>query len=194
MYSLPVTFLLATVSLFNGSDLIGWQFGGRGTWTVENGAIVGRSDHSHPGPGYLMSAREFQDFRLSTEFWVSKGGNSGIYVREPNQIWGHLDDTRPAHGDLRGYEIQVDFNSKKNPTGSVYNLSPAIRVVGEEEAWNRMEIECRGSVIKVWVNGELVNEFTKAKVQKGVVGMQIHGQKPHDHVVKYRNIRITSLD
>lgn len=182
-----------TVSLWNGRDFSGWQRAARGIWTIEDGALVGRSDHDNPGPGYLMTAAEYQDFRLSLEFWVSKGGNSGVYVREPDRKWGYRGDDRPAHGEPRGYEIQIDINSAANPTGSVYNLKRATQLVGGEEHWNRMEIECLGARIRVWVNGELVNDFSPAKVQKGVIGLQMHGARPHDHIIKYRNLELEDL-
>ena len=180
-------------SLWNGRDLTGWQHAARGLWTVENGDVVGRSNHDLPGPGYLLTEAEYQDFRLRLEFWISKRGNSGIYVREPLRQWGHLGDSRPAHGTLRGYEIQVDYNDKKNLTGAIYGLQRPAKLVGGEQAWHRMEIECRGPLIRISVNGELVNEFSDAKVHRGCIGMQIHGQRPHDHVVKYRNIRLTAF-
>ena len=113
---------------------------------------------------------------------LEKVGESGIFtvgfredaapfsmMRPDGQADGYsvqlcIEIAKAVAAELGRDEIQVDFNSKKNPTGSVYNLSPATNVVGEEENWNRMEIECRGPVIKVWVNGELVNQFTDAKV------------------------------
>ena len=179
--------------LWNGRDFTGWQRAGRGVWTIEDRALVGRYDHDKPGPGYLLTAAEYQDFRLSLEFWVSKGGNSGVFVREPNRTWGHRGDDRPAHGNRRGYEVQVDYNDPKNPTGSIYNLGRATKLAGGEERWNRMEIECLGPRVKVWIDGELVNDFSPAKAQKGVIGLQIHGGKPHHHVIKYRDLELKDL-
>jgi 3-keto-disaccharide hydrolase len=154
---------------------------------------VGRSDHNNPGPGYLMTEGEYEDFRLTLDFWISQRGNSGVYVREPHQTWGHLGDQRPAHGEPRGYEIQIDFNDKKNPTGSVYGTHASSKLVGGEERWNRYEIECRGAAVAVKVDGELVTEYDGLRVQKGCIGLQVHGQRPHDHVCRFRAIEAVVL-
>jgi len=47
--------------------------------------------------------------------------------------------------------------------------------------------------IRVWVDGELVNEYAPSRTRRGAIGMQIHGQRPHDHVVKFRHIRLRHL-
>jgi hypothetical protein len=85
-------------SLFNGRNMSGWIHAGNGLWTVEDGALVGRFDRSKPGPGYLLTTRDFSDFRLSLDFWVSAKGNSGVYIREPLRNWGPKGDYRPEHG------------------------------------------------------------------------------------------------
>jgi hypothetical protein len=180
----------AADSLFNGRDLSGWRHAGFGLWTVEDGAIVARYDKARIGPGYLFTERAFQDFHLSLEFWTSPEGNSGVYVREPLRKWGTKGDERPAHGAGAGYEIQIDYGSQVNPTGAVYDVQRPARVVGGNQRWNRFEIDCAGSRIRISVDGQLVNDFTSARIQPGHIGLQMHGATPHDHVVKFRNLTI----
>src|SRR5438045_6639542 len=81
--------------IFNGHDLTGWRKAGHGIWTVEDGAITGRFDRLRPGPGYLFTEREYDDFDLRLEFWISKRGNSGVYVRQPLREFGTIGDARP---------------------------------------------------------------------------------------------------
>ncbi len=188
----PAVRAASTRRLFNGKDLTGWQKAGFGIWTVENGEIVGRFDNSKPGPGYLLTKDEFTDFELKLEFWVSKGGNSGVYVREPKRAWGARGDERPGFGAAGGYELQIDYNDQKNFTGALYNFSPATKHAGAEEQWTPMRVICAGPRIRVWVAGELVNDFTPSRSAKGVIGLQMHGGKPHDHIVKFRTIEVTS--
>jgi hypothetical protein len=184
-------FALAAAPLFNGRDFSGWQRAGNATWTVEGGAMTARFDHRKPGPGYVLTEQQYGDFRLKLEFWVSQGGNSGVYVREPQRAWGPRGDERPAHGPDRGYEIQIDYNDEKNPTGSFYDAQRAKLVAGAEERWNTMEIEAAGPRIRVWIEGRLVNEIDNALSLRGVIGLQSHGGKPHQHVVRFRNMQIT---
>jgi len=181
----------STQQLFNGKDLTGWKKAAHGIWTVEDGVIAGRFDPAAPGPGYLMSDGQFTDFDLKVEYWISKGGNSGIYVREPQRRWGAKGEERPGFGEAGGYEVQIDYNDQKNYTGALYNISPAKRHAGSEEAWITMRVVCEGPRIRVWSAGELVNDFSPSRSKKGVIGLQIHGGKPHEHVVKFRSIEVT---
>src|SRR5262245_53023740 len=94
--------------IFNSRDLTGWRKAGHGLWTVEDGAITGRFDTAHPGPGYLFSEHEYGNFELRLEFWISKRGNSGVYVRQPWRQFGTKGDERPAHSPGDGVEVQID--------------------------------------------------------------------------------------
>jgi alkaline phosphatase D len=190
-YSRRHLFALAAVPLFNGRDFSGWERAGNAIWTVEYGALAGRFDHGKPGPGYILTQQEYGDFRLKLDFFVSKGGNSGVYVREPRRVWGLRGDQRPAHGPESGYEIQIDYNDPDNPTGSFYGVQRARLTAGGEERWNSMEIEATGPRLRVWVEGQLVNEIAGARSLRGVIGLQSHGGSPHVHVVRFRNIQIT---
>ncbi|MEZ5393657.1 MAG: DUF1080 domain-containing protein [Bryobacterales bacterium] len=78
-------FSAKAVQLFDGRTLDGWTRHGGGIWTVEDGEIVGRFDRSNPGAGYLMTVGEYEDFVFELEFWIDKGGNSGVFIREPKQ-------------------------------------------------------------------------------------------------------------
>jgi hypothetical protein len=180
-------------ALFNGRDLTGWSAHAHGKWTVEDGVIAGRSDHARPGPGYLLTNEEFTDFRLELDFRVSRGGNSGVYVRQPIRPFTIRGDERAAQRATDGHEIQIDYHDPKNYTGAVYNFKPPTRVVGGEERWNHYAIECRGARVRILIDGETVNDFEPLRSSKGAIGFQVHGQQPHDHVVKFRDIRLTTL-
>ena len=106
----PLLRAAAPRSLFNGRDLSGWRETAVGIWTVEDGAIVCRSHPEKGGPGYLVTEEEFADFTLDLEFWVSKGGNSGIFIRQPRREFGPRGDARPGQRAGDGVEIQIDYN------------------------------------------------------------------------------------
>ena len=182
----------AAKQLFDGKTLDGWTRHGGGIWTVEDGVIVGRFDHANPGAGYLMTAGEYQDFVFELEFWLDKGGNSGVFIREPRQEWTSKGQQRPAQGDPAGYEVQIQYLDPAQPTGMIYGIQMPEKVVGGEERWVPMSIECRGAVTTVRVEGQVVNVYSETKIQKGVIGLQVHGGKPHDHVVKFRRLRVTA--
>ena len=69
--------------LFNGRDFSGWEQVGKAVWTIEDGAIVGRPRPDDYGTGWLVSLKEYADFRLRLKFRITAGGNSGIGIRDP---------------------------------------------------------------------------------------------------------------
>src|SRR4051812_21030507 len=52
-----------TLQLFNGKNLDGWM-GHEKYWSVKDGVIVGKSDVAVPVSTYLLTKRNFSDFRL----------------------------------------------------------------------------------------------------------------------------------
>lgn len=54
--------------------------------------------------------------------------------------------------------------------------------------WNNMIIECRKDTVKVWVNGNLVNEGFNATAQKGRIAIQAEGAE-----VEFKKVQLTQL-
>lgn len=184
-------------SLFNGTDLAGWEGAGQPAdrcWKVEEGALICTGES---GP-WLRSAEQYSDFNFRFEYQVGEGGNSGIYVRVPENGNHHrdndeqppagfevqlLDDSAPKHANLKDYQYG----------GSVYDIAGATQRVGKKPGeWNTMEINCRGHNVTVAHNGIVVVQVTpeefpliKLRQQKGFLGLQNHRT-----VVKFRNLRI----
>ena len=185
--------------LFNGRDLAGWEgVGGAAEdcWSVIDGVLT---CSGKKGP-WLRSVAEYDDFNLRLEYLVSKGGNSGVYVRVPPDGNHHrdndtqpiagfevqiLDDTAPEHSNLKDFQYSAsiyDF-AGANPRNS--------RPLGE---WNSLEINCLGQQITTWHNGVRVTHITEKEFPslalrsvKGFLGLQNHST-----VVGLRNIRLGS--
>jgi hypothetical protein len=179
-------------SLFDGKSLEGWSGAGAPAemcWSVEEGLLV---CSGKPGP-WLRSNDQFGDYNLRLEYQLLEGGNSGVYVRVP--------EDGNHHGDNAGIEVQIlDDNSAKYKelqpyqyTGSLYAIVPAnprvCRVPGE---WNTLEIECVGTSYRVVHNGIVVinaketdnAELAKRRVE-GFLGLQNHSER-----VAFRNLRL----
>ena len=77
-------------------------------------------------------------------------------------------------------------------TGAIYDLHQPSSVLGGEEQWVKYRIVCAGPKVEVWIDGGQVNSYDGLKSLKGGIGFQMHGQVPHDHVVKFRNIELSS--
>lgn len=54
--------------------------------------------------------------------------------------------------------------------------------------WNTMTIECRKDKVKVWVNGDVVNEGTGATASKGQIALQAEGTE-----VEFRKLELTKF-
>ena len=186
-------------SLFNGTDLDGWQGDVTGYEAVD-GEIRSRKGVG----GNLLTKREFADFILHFEFRLTPGANNGLGIRAP------------AKGDaaFAGIELQIlddghEKYAKIQPWqvhGSIYGVVPAARdclkPVGE---WNTEEVTVQGSKIKVVVNGKQILDTDIAPFRDGTptvdgkdhpglsrtvghVGFLGHGDEVH-----FRNIRIREL-
>ena len=64
-------------SLFNGTDVSRWST--LGPFSVDNGHLVSTGLR-----GNAITRNEYSDFELEAEWRIGKGGNSGIYYREPS--------------------------------------------------------------------------------------------------------------
>lgn len=188
--------------LFNGQDLTGWEGGGDDAakcWKVENGLLLCTGQR---GP-WLRSTEEYDDFNLRLEYKLKPAGNSGVYVRVPENGYhreeGVGDKNAAANG--AGVEIQIlDDKAEKYAdlkpyqfTGSVYAIAAAEQHVGREAGrWNSLEIDCRGQSYVITHNGVVIvtaNEQSFPEIAKrrlrGFLGLQNHHEE-----VWYRNMRI----
>ena len=130
-------------SLFTGQDLTGWTVQGDPSWTVEQGEIV----CSGAGRGYLVSAGRYADFELMLEYKISRGGNSGVFMR-----------ASPASEPHSGFEVQVLDSSGQEPSihtaGAVYDfITPCRDVARPYSRWNQLFVRCMDRQVVVVLNG-----------------------------------------
>ena len=175
-------------SLFNGSDLEGWNIHGTEKWYVAAGVLICES-----GPeekyGYLSTDKFYDDFILTLEFKQEANGNSGVFFRstvEGTKISGWQVEVAPPNHDTggiyesygRGWLIKPDAKKDK-----------ALKM-GE---WNKMKIRVVGEKVTTWLNGKKMVCLSDEKIGagKGAIALQIHdggGIK-----VMWRNINIKTL-
>ena len=173
------------IELFNGKDLSGWKHVGKGSFIVEDGALVTQS-----GMGLLYyETRSFKDYTLEVEWKVTnKCNNSGIFVRFPEKS-----DT-PRHAVTHGYEIQIDDcdkNGLKVQTGSAYDQFAATKIASKPAGeWNKYQITIVGQHYTVVLNGEKVNEFDGVRGTEGYIGLQNHDPISR---VSFRRVRVKEM-
>ena len=93
--------------LFNGKSLQGWTALPGGTWSVENGAIVGRSPKSEKRHGMLLSDKQYSNFVVTAKFRVLSG-DSGFYFRS---------DRVKSNVSVNGFQVEIDTSQE---TGGLY--------------------------------------------------------------------------
>jgi hypothetical protein len=194
------------ILLFDGQTLNGWMASNQkpSKRPVEDHCI-----NPHGCGGDLMvHDKEWGDFTLALDFKISKGCNSGVFVRTSSLV------ARPGKDvGYNGIEVQVldSTGAGFHDTGALYDLvkpaKNAMKPVGE---WNHLVITCNKSLITVELNGEKVNrmdldEWTepnkrpdgsahkfdiayKDHPRKGYIGLQDHGGD-----CWYKNIKLLPI-
>jgi hypothetical protein len=173
-----------------------------GEWVMEQGELYAK------GHDTLWTKESYGNFILDLEFKVTKGANSGVFVRA-----GNIQDI------LSALEIQVHENtdgSRYGMVGAIYDIKPPAKSMGKPAGeWNHWTLTCQDSHVSLVFNGEEVynvdlndwkearknpdgtpNKFSKAikdYARKGPIGFQgLHGKAGSN--VWFRNIKIKPLD
>src|SRR5437867_3584433 len=171
---------------------------------VEQGSL-----NPHKSGHYmLVHTQQWSNYLLTLDFKISKGCNSGIFVRTASLT------PRPGKDvGFNGIEIAIDDTpgAGYHDTGALYDLVKpsrnAMKPVGE---WNHIEVVCNQSRIEVMLNKEKVteanlDEFTqlnkrpdgsahkfdvayKDHPRRGYIGLQDHGSP-----CWFKNIKLRPL-
>ncbi len=174
--------------IFDGSSLDGWKHVGPGEMKLENGELV-----TSGGMGLLYyEPQKFGNTTVRVVFKTTgQRDNSGVYIRmpeKPHDAW---------YGVHNGYEVQIDgAGDDWHCTGAIYSLSKAEkRTQKAANEWNTMDIVLAGGVTKVYLNGQLVNDFDQRnpvperkiwyepirgpRAEVGYIGLQNHDGNSH---------------
>lgn len=194
-------------ALFDGSTLEGWRPYGRGGpiegWAVEDDAIT----RTGPG-GDLITVDAFDDFELSLEWRLARGGNSGVLVR--------VTEDGAAAADS-GPELQLVDDARhpdgRTPTtrcGALYGLYAPLREAARPAGtWNTARVLARGPeltfvlndlvVVRAEVDGgdwrlrvarsKFAGSPTFARAARGHVALQDHGSRVWFRALRIRPVR-----
>lgn len=175
--------------LFDGKSLQGWHTLPGGKWSVEDGAIVGRSEKSERRHGLLVTDQEYEDFEARLKFRVHQG-DSGFYFR--------VREVKGAVG-VHGFQVEVDSSYE---TGGLYEtggrgwvVKPPVAELKEHYKpgeWTELHLSARGGNVVVRINGYQTAELKDDPGRrKGRLALQLHGgQQMH---VEYKDIRIKTF-
>ncbi len=164
---------LKSIQLFNGKDLTGWTHYRRGkvvapgekTWSVEGATLVCPGK----GPGDLRTNDEFEDYVLVVSYRAAEpGADSGVGVMMTGVKGTPAGGGRFDGGDY--LEVQLlpgssgdlyrigNFKAKVEGRDLAFSHRRKIQVEEPLNQWHEMRLEVRDGVVKVYLNGVLVNE------------------------------------
>ena len=203
----------ASYSLFNGRDLSGWHIDvpemdtnalARNPFIIRNGLLVSLGEPN----GHLITDSIYQNFRLQVEYrFAGKPGNCGVLVfastprslykmfpksievqmmhENAGDFWCIVEDIAvPAMEKRRGPKAEWGITEGKERR--IRNLTDGSeKPLGE---WNTMIVECLKNSIRVWVNGDLVNDGFNCTAEKGQIALQAEGAE-----VEFRKVEITPI-
>jgi uncharacterized protein (TIGR03067 family) len=165
------------VSLFNGTDLTGWNRGkaASGEWKVQDSAIVGKGDQA-----WLVTDRkDFKDFHLRMKAKYVNG-MAQLILRGNNE----------RHD--AGYFVYLNHGKGDFNTGAIYtavNFKAYTAPVREERTkpgeWFDLEIIARGKHFQTFVNGAKALDWTDPAPQNVTAGelrLYILGKDAELHV------------
>ncbi len=163
------------VSLFDGKTLTGWErHGGKATYKVEDGAIVGTSCPRTPNT-FLCSTREYGDFALEYEYFPHDHLNCGVQFRSK---------IREKDDRVYGYQCEIDPSSRAWSAGVFGEASrgwlnpvecPKAKAAYKPGEWNKVRIVCIGHSIRTYLNGVPVADMFDKGEKEGIIGLQVHG-------------------
>ena len=195
--------------IFNGKDLTGWD-GNPKFWSVEDGAITGRTTKDNPTKGntfIIWREAPVDDFVLKLKYKIV-GGNSGIQYRskevddwvisgyqgdfEAGDMFSGILYEEKARGilALRGQKVTINADGSKD--AEQVGDSNEIQSNINKEDWNDYEIIAQGNHLTHKINGQVTaevidNQKVKA-AQSGLLALQLHAGPPM--VVQFKDIEL----
>jgi hypothetical protein len=208
--------------LFNGENLDGWvQRGGKATYNVEDGTIVGTSTLNTP-TSYLCTEKTYGDFTLEFDFKVNPKLNSGLqfrseYFNKNQQVKVDGKTKKIPAGSVFGYQVEIDAEPDKDRwwSGGIYDQSrrgwiypgksggdaasftKQGREIIKQNDWNHVRVEAVGDSIKTFLNGKPCADLKDSLTLRGFFALQVHTigkDKDKDGLqVRWRNLRIQEM-
>ena len=175
--------------LFDGTSLDGWTLAGGGTFSVEDGVLVGEQSKDEPRHGVLLFDRPLDDFTVRVEFRAPRG-NSGLYFRcEP------VDAPVVVHGFQAEMDADDDVGGLYETGGRAWVARPTKRAQGafEAGAWNTLTVHAHGGRIVTHLNGVKAAELTDDPGRRsGRLGIQLHGGQ--DQRIEVRSVELLTRE
>lgn len=193
---------LKPIPLFNGKDLTGWKADIPAhdnltdpdpVFFVRDGVLV---DLGRPA-GQLLTTKEYGNYTLEVEYrFPEKAGNSGVlmHASTPRVVANVIPkclEVQLMSGNAGDFWMMGETITQKGQAENHRGRRHKKLADGEElpiGQWNTMRILSNNGSVKVWVNGNMVNEGTDCTARKGKIGLQSEGVP-----IEFRKIELTPI-
>ena len=173
-------------SIMPGEDLSGWHATPGGSWALEDGVLVGRSEKKDKRHGVLLTDQRYHDFTARVSYKAHQG-NSGLYFR--------VSKVKGAVG-VHGFQAEID---PERETGKLYETGGRANVAKpnpkmlekalKKNDWNELTVTAIGRRVAVALNGRRTVELHDDPGRlSGHLGVQLHGSQ--DMHVEFRSIDV----
>lgn len=167
-----------------------------GTWTLEDGAMVGRSGADEPA--LWRAPGDFWNFELEAEFLAAGAATGGVLYRAH---WLPIVPPAPGAFQAHGYRARIAPGTK-GATGEIHEVNGrgllVKAAVDAEEAakqgeWNRLSVVTKGPVSTVRVNGMTTAILSDEASIGGMIALYVAGDGGQASELRFRNVRIRAL-
>ena len=184
--------------IFNGKDLSGWHVsktnhhGTTPDYRVLHGLIVGTQQPRGKG-GILLTDKKYKNFEVYMEIKPDWGCDSGLFLRssEAGEAYQVTLDYLPGGtmGGIYGERLTgvgggrgTEKMTQEQRAARSRQITAAWQKAWKREAWNSVRARIEGDVphIQVWINDQLVNDFTDTAnhaangATEGMIAIQMH--------------------
>ncbi|MFO0888655.1 MAG: DUF1080 domain-containing protein [Isosphaeraceae bacterium] len=174
--------------LFNGNDLSGWVTpSDKALFTVEDGAIVGRTEGNLKKNEFLVTEKPYRNFVLKAKVKI-RNGNSGIQFRSARADDGAVSGPQADVAD--GYWGLL-YEERRRGILERYPEDKANALI-RKGGWNDFVITAKGKHVTIDINGTRVIDRNDEKFDdEGIIALQVHVGPPME--VRYKDIEIAEL-
>ncbi len=200
--------------LFDGKTLDGWRdYNGDSLtvpWHVVDGCIQAKGT-GDDASGYIVTDRQYENFILSWDWKLSKGGNSGMLyhvVERPEFKVPYVTGPEYQLIDVPNFPEELEPWQKLGVDYAMYLPDESKMKVNPYGEWNNSRIVFDNGHVEHWLNGEKILEFEAwtedwfARKNSGKwagapeYGLAKSGQiclQDHGYPASFRNIKIKEL-
>lgn len=200
--------------LFDGETLNGWRdYNGTSLtepWHVVDGCIQAKGDGSDAS-GYIVTEKQYENFELSWDWKLSKGGNSGMLyhvVERPQYKVPYVTGPEYQLIDTPNFAEKLEAWQDLGADYAMHIPDTTKMKVNPQGEWNNSKIVFDNGHVEHWLNGVKILEFEAwtddwferknsgkwkdapeyGLAKKGVLCLQDHG-----YPASFRNIKIKEL-